>query len=126
MKTHPIYEETTGGIGICWGFDTVCNNQGQCATCTLNKEYDEYLNNEETGQSTFNTHTCIDYLEGQCMLHNKPCKNKLACQDYFSKHSDPIDKDPWYTSLDLAEEPFSTFEYDPDYSPLIDRDAYTF
>lgn len=38
----------------------------------------------------------------------------------------PIDKDPWYTPSgdeDIADDPF---EYDPDYSPLIDRDAYTF
>lgn len=50
-----------------------------------------YSYNEETGQSTFNAHTCIYHLEEQCTLHNKPCKNKLACQDYWSKYSDPIE-----------------------------------
>jgi hypothetical protein len=33
--------------------------------------------------------------------------------------------DPWYTPSgdeDIADDPF---DYDPDYSPLIDKDAYT-
>lgn len=71
--THPLYEVTTEGIEICWGFNTACTNKGDCDNCTK-------LN---------------DYNNITVPFHDDPFTDK---------------------------EDYGLFDYDPAYSPLIDRD----
>ena len=42
MRSTPIYSLYADGLEICWGFDCVCINHGDCSNCPKMQAYDDH------------------------------------------------------------------------------------